>query len=224
MSKNVEEMMEVVAECSKETTIIAGYWGIGKETFMKALPNICMELNREITAVNLIATDYHYIQVEKNPNLKNSGERRVNPEWPRNYIRAIKEYMGRVDYILISTITDVQEALWIADIDFTLVYPEPCLYYEYIGRYIDSIYQADTSPKKDKANYNRVGQMLRMWHNDIRNFENDTTRASNVISLGYNEFLSDALLGYHISDETINTIRKEEKQLKEYYKNNPNAK
>lgn len=221
MSQNVEEMMEVAAQC-RETKVIAGYWGIGKKTFMKALPTICMELNREITAVNLIATDYHYIQVEKNPNLKNSGTRNINPEWPRNYIRAIKEYMGRVDYIFISTTSDIQEAMWIADIDFTLIYPEPSLYYEYIGRYIDSIYRADTSPKKDKANYNRVGQMLRMWHNDIRNFEKDTTRASEVISLGYNEFLADALLGYHISEETLATILEEEKQLKAFCKNNPN--
>ena len=212
MDQNVEVNMDVLEV--KDTKVIASYWGTGKKTFMKALPTICSDLDREITAVNLIATDYHYVQMQNDANLKNSGEKVVNPEWPKNYIRAIKEYMGRVDFIMISTTTDIQEALWIADIDFTLIYPDPSLYYEYIGRYIDSIYQADTSPKKNMANYNRVGQMLRMWNNDIQNFEKDATRATDLITLGYNEFLADALVGIHITDETINAIRQEEKKLK----------
>ena len=57
-----------------------------------------------------------------------------HPDFPQNYINHIKENIGKVDYILVSTHENVRRALEEAGIDFYLVYPERNLKEEWIGR------------------------------------------------------------------------------------------
>lgn len=57
-----------------------------------------------------------------------------NPDIPQNYIRYIKENIGKADYILVSTHENVRRALEDAEIDFYLVYPDRNLKEEWIGR------------------------------------------------------------------------------------------
>lgn len=57
-----------------------------------------------------------------------------NPDFPENYINHIKENIGKVDYILVSTHDNVRKALEEAGIDFYLVYPDRSLKEEWIGR------------------------------------------------------------------------------------------
>ena len=57
-----------------------------------------------------------------------------NPDFPQNYIRYIKENIGKADYILVSTHENVRRALEDAEIDFYLVYPDRNLKEEWIGR------------------------------------------------------------------------------------------
>lgn len=57
-----------------------------------------------------------------------------NPDFPQNYIRYIKENIGKADYILVSTHENVRRALEDAEIDFYLVYPDRSLKEEWIGR------------------------------------------------------------------------------------------
>lgn len=63
------------------------------------------------------------------------GYRRVrNPDFPANYIKHIKENMGKYDYIFVSSHASVREALEAEDIDFTIVYPSMSCFAEWIGR------------------------------------------------------------------------------------------
>ena len=57
-----------------------------------------------------------------------------NSDFPENYINHIKENIGKVDYILVSTHENVRRALEEAGIDFYLVYPDRSLKEEWIGR------------------------------------------------------------------------------------------
>ena len=57
-----------------------------------------------------------------------------NPEFPANYIEHIKENIGKVDYIFVSSHETVREALIANKIHFSLVYPQKSMKAEWIGR------------------------------------------------------------------------------------------
>lgn len=57
-----------------------------------------------------------------------------NPDFPANYIKHIKENIGKYDYIFVSSHASVREALDDAGIDFTIVYPMRGCKAEWIGR------------------------------------------------------------------------------------------
>lgn len=63
------------------------------------------------------------------------GVRKVrNPDFPNNYIKHIKENIGKYDYIFVSSHSSVREALDKEGIDYTIVYPESSCKAEWIGR------------------------------------------------------------------------------------------
>lgn len=57
-----------------------------------------------------------------------------NPDFPANYIKHIKENIGKYDYIFVSSHASVREALDKEGIDFTIVYPESSCMAEWVGR------------------------------------------------------------------------------------------
>lgn len=57
-----------------------------------------------------------------------------NPDFPNNYIKHIKENIGKYDYIFVSSHASVREALDKENIDFTIVYPESSCKAEWVGR------------------------------------------------------------------------------------------
>ena len=57
-------------------------------------------------------------------------------EFPGNYIAHIKENIGKVDIIMVSSHKEVREALVENELQFILFYPERHLKGEYIRRYI----------------------------------------------------------------------------------------
>ena len=57
-----------------------------------------------------------------------------NPEFPANYIKHIKENIGKYDYIFVSSHASVREALDKEGIDFTIVYPQQSCKAEWVGR------------------------------------------------------------------------------------------
>lgn len=64
--------------------------------------------------------------------------RKVNQDFPKNYIMHIQEQLNNqyIDKIFVSSHKQVVEALEAAHIDFTIVYPDHSLLEEYIGRCI----------------------------------------------------------------------------------------
>ena len=57
-----------------------------------------------------------------------------NPDFPNNYIKHIKENIGKYDCIFVSSHASVREALDKEGIDFTIVYPASNCKAEWIGR------------------------------------------------------------------------------------------
>ena len=57
-----------------------------------------------------------------------------NPDFPANYIKHIKDSLGKCDCIFVSSHASVIEALDKEGIDFTIVYPESSCKAEWIGR------------------------------------------------------------------------------------------
>lgn len=62
------------------------------------------------------------------------GEKVRNPDFPNNYIEHIKENLGKVDVIFVSSHLQVREAMAEADIPYITVYPKHHLLNEWVGR------------------------------------------------------------------------------------------
>jgi hypothetical protein len=84
---------------------------------------------KEWEAVPHLLDGKGYIEKIKNEEIKVR-----NPDFPKNYIEHIKENIGKVDYIFVSTHEEVRKALTEAGIDFTIVFPEWSLKAEWVGR------------------------------------------------------------------------------------------
>ena len=57
-----------------------------------------------------------------------------NPDFPNNYIKHIKDNIGKYDCIFVSSHASVRESLDKENIDFTIVYPAQHCKAEWIGR------------------------------------------------------------------------------------------
>ena len=71
---------------------------------------------------------------DHNPTNSDKIEKYRNPEFPKNYIQHIKENIGKVDYIFVSSHKEVRDALIENGIYFTLVYPDRKMKAEWVGR------------------------------------------------------------------------------------------
>lgn len=108
----------------KETTIISGFPGVGKTEFFKDQKyhgRVCLDSD---------SSDFSWI---KDENGNNTKER--NPEFPKNYIEHIKENIGKVDIVFVSSHDVVRKALEESNVKYVLVYPELIAKDEYIRRY-----------------------------------------------------------------------------------------
>lgn len=101
------------------TLIISGFPGVGKSSLVAKNPD----------ALDSDSSMYTwYVGLD--------GEKIRNPLFPENYIEHIKQNIGKVPVILVSTHRDVRNALLENEIPFTLVYPNRSLKDEYVERYI----------------------------------------------------------------------------------------
>ena len=99
------------------TKVIAGFPGVGKSYIAKE--------NTELLVLDSDSSDFSWLE----PGVR-------NPDFPKNYVKHIKDNIGIADIIMVSTHTVVREALKDANIEYTLVYPKADLKLEYIKRYI----------------------------------------------------------------------------------------
>jgi len=97
--------------------------------------------------------------------------------FPGNYIKHIKDNLGKVDIIFISTHKQVRDALVKNNLEFTLVYPDISLKEEYKQRY-----------KKRGSNNSFLMTLDLFWDEWIKQLENQ--KNCNKIVLQSNEYLS----------------------------------
>ncbi|MGC8362881.1 hypothetical protein ACSHUI_00200 [Bacillus subtilis] len=102
-----------------KTTVISGFPGVGKSYFTEKFAN-------SGTKVILDSDSSKFSWLE-------SFVR--NPDFPNNYIEHIKANLQTADIIFVSSHRVVRDALRVAGIEYTLVYPHKSLKDEYKRRY-----------------------------------------------------------------------------------------
>ena len=115
--------------------------------------------------------------------IKNEEIKVRNPDFPKNYIDHIKENIGKVDYIFVSTHDVVRNALKDADIDFILVFPDKSLKEEWVGRCF--------LRGSDDTFCKLIAHHWDNWQIQMDNEILDNNRKYYV--LGHNQYLSDAI-------------------------------
>lgn len=91
------------------TFVIAAFPGCGKSYASKNYRGNYFMLDSD-------SSEYSWVKNDK-------GEKVRNPEFPQNYINHIKENIGSVDIIFVSTHEQVLDALEENNIDYVLAYP-----------------------------------------------------------------------------------------------------
>ncbi len=136
----------------KETTIISGFPGVGKTEFFK---------NQEGHGKTCLDSDSSNFSWVKDENGNNTTEK--NPNFPNNYIEYIKDNIGKVDIIFVSSHEAVRKALEEANLKYVLVYPELSAKEEYIRRY------------KERGNSETfISFISGNWDNFINDMKNET--------------------------------------------------
>lgn len=136
-----------------KTIIISGFPGIGK-THFKENSDLCV--------------------------LDSDSSKFNKSEFPENYITHIKENIGKVDIILVSSHETVRNALVDNDIDFTLVFPVSGSKDIYLDRYM----QRGSPP----AFIDLISKNWDSWIEDLKNQRN-----CDRYQLKRNRFLSDII-------------------------------
>lgn len=116
---------------SEKQYVIAGMAGIGKSTLAKLHSDLVADV--ESSNYRYINTGLEHLSVEERKGM----QRRDNPEWPDNYIQAIKKAMKEYKIVCIQLHPDNYEACRKADISFIVVYPERKALDEYWHRLQD---------------------------------------------------------------------------------------
>lgn len=106
----------------RETKIICAFPATGKTWLCK---------NQAALGISVLDLDSSYFRWKYSDQSISQIE---NPEFPRNYIDCIKANLSKYDYILVSTHSEVRQALRNANLEFILIYPLMDLKEEWIGR------------------------------------------------------------------------------------------
>lgn len=103
----------------KNTKIISAFPGTGKSFLHINFKNLKIK--------DSDSTNFKWIYQNNN--------KIVNPDFPNNYIKHIKENIGICDYILVSSHAEVRKILVENNLFFTLVVPHQYCKKEYLTRY-----------------------------------------------------------------------------------------
>lgn len=97
--------------------VISVFAGLGKTTVSKKYPNVC-DLRS-----STYRCDYSNIKEEDYEKMKCVKTRIPNPNWPNNYLEAIKDVMKKYDLILVPSNLDIRNLLLENHIPFMFVLP-----------------------------------------------------------------------------------------------------
>ena len=162
---------------NKNTKIISAYPCCGKTYIFNNADYIFRGEDEEIIILDSDSSQFSWVQ-EKRPN----GNKWRNPDFPDNYIKYIKENIGKVDYIFVSSHSEVRKALAKEKIKFTLVVPNKKLLNDWMIRMYNR--------GNDDAFINLQIDNWDKWLNEI---EEEKGTYSKLIKLQKNEYLADVL-------------------------------
>ena len=100
----------------RKSIVIAGFSGIGKTECAKKYKNV----------IDLDSAEYVYDDrdIQDIPFEERKGQKRKpNPNWPQNYIKAIKKAMNQYDFVLVWDREDIIKEYIKHKIAFLLCYP-----------------------------------------------------------------------------------------------------
>ena len=142
------------------TKIISAFPGTGKTYFYQ---------NSNLNVMDSDSSKFSWVE---------KGKR--HPEFPSNYINHIKQYIGKTDYVLVSSHKDVRDALVNEGIDYSLIFPDISLKNEYLERF-----------KQRGSSEQFINLISKNWNEWITELENQTNCSK--IKLNENQYLSDIL-------------------------------
>ena len=154
-----------------ETLIISAFPACGKTYFA--------ETNKDKIILDSDSSKFSWIV---NPD----GSKERNPDFPDNYIKHIKENIGKADYILVSSHKDVRDALIKENIDFYLIYPNRHLLNEWIGRCY-----------RRPNNGVPIDVLIDNWDNWIADCESNAKNGVKYVELASGEYLYGAIINIH---------------------------
>lgn len=105
----------------KNTVIISAFPACGK--------TYAYNTYEDITMLDSDSSEFSWI---KDENGNNTKER--NPDFPNNYIKHIKDNIGKVDVIFVSSHLNVRQAMADNNIDYITIYPQEQCRLSWIGR------------------------------------------------------------------------------------------
>ncbi|GFN32481.1 hypothetical protein [Paenibacillus xylaniclasticus] len=145
----------------KNTKVISGFPAVGKSYFFN------QDLGFEV--LDSDSSQFSWLS---------EGAR--HPDFPNNYMEHIKNNIGKVDIILVSSHDVVRAALKENEIAYTLVYPDKSLKDEYIERF-----------KNRGNNEGFINFISSKWDEFIEDIENETY--PNKVKLKSNQYLKDLI-------------------------------
>jgi len=155
-----------------KTIIIAGYPGIGKTTVSNKYQNVLD-----------IDSYYFYNLYDKNQSLEKP--KRINPKWPQNYIKEIKNQIKNYDIILIGIRPDALDLLEKENIEFIICYPDKESLNFYKTRYESCGYQTDTIDRNLNS-YEYIVNKMQEYNKPKIILRNNETLENYLINNDYN--------------------------------------
>lgn len=101
------------------TRVISAFPATGKSYFTK---------NTSLKVLDSDSSNFSWV-------INEDGTKIRNPNFPKNYIEHIKQNLGKVDIIFVSSHKEVRDALVENNIDFLLIYPNFYLKEQYLERF-----------------------------------------------------------------------------------------
>ena len=158
----------------KETKIISAYPCCGKTYLTNNIKDIFYD--SETLPIILDSDSSKFSWIEKD------GEKVRNPEFPNNYIEYIKQNIGKVDYILVSSHKIVREALAKNNIKFTIIVPET----QYLTDWMIRMYN-----RNDEDDF--INTQIDNWDKWLREIDEEKNTYSKIIKISKFEYLSDVI-------------------------------
>ena len=135
--------------------IISGFAGIGKSTLASKNPRI---LDLESSKYKWLSEGLELLDSEERKGLIS---RKMNPEWPNNYLKEIflNQHNKEIDFIFISPTEEILVELETAGIDFIIAYPSLAAKQEMLQRYRNRNNSEDFIQKMDSM-YEKILKTL----------------------------------------------------------------